>query len=90
MRADRFDILRDLLESAMKLDHVTIAGSSLDRLRDAFARIGLATEYGGAHANGVTHMALLGFDDGSYIELASTVKPGWRSVMILQANSTIF
>ena len=66
----------------LKIDHVTIVGSSLDRLRDAFENIGLATEYGGAHSNGVTHMALLGFDDGSYIELASTVKPGDTNVSV--------
>lgn len=66
----------------LKIDHVTIVGSSLDRLRDAFEEIGLTTEYGGAHSNGVTHMALLGFDDGSYIELASTVKPGDTNVSV--------
>lgn len=66
----------------LKIDHVTIAGSSLASLRDAFARIDLATEYGGAHSNGLTHMALLGFDDGSYIELASTVKPGETNIPV--------
>lgn len=60
----------------MKIDHVTIAGSSLTRLQEAFAELGLATDYGGPHSNGVTHMALLGFDDGSYIELISTMEPG--------------
>jgi hypothetical protein len=58
----------------MNIDHVTIAGSNLDSLRESFARMGLATDYGGPHANGVTHMALLGFDDGSYIELISTLE----------------
>ncbi len=63
----------------MNIDHVTIAGSSLDVLRETFAAQGLATDYGGAHSNGVTHMALLGFDDGSYIELISTLQPGQPS-----------
>ena len=45
-------------------------------MRRAFADAGLAADYGGVHSNGVTHMALLGFDDGSYIELISTVEPG--------------
>jgi catechol 2,3-dioxygenase-like lactoylglutathione lyase family enzyme len=58
----------------MNIDHVTIATSNLDTLRETFAGLGLATDYGGPHANGVTHMALLGFDDGSYIELISTVE----------------
>ena len=61
---------------ALKIDHVTIAGSTLARLEQAFANVGLATDYGGPHSNGVTHMALLGFDDGSYIELISTIEAG--------------
>ncbi len=31
------------------------------------------------HGNGITHMALLGFDDGSYVELISTVDAGARA-----------
>ncbi len=64
---------------SLRIDHVTIAGRDLGRLRDAFASAGLETEYGGPHSNGVTHMALLGFDDGSYIELISTLEPGTAS-----------
>lgn len=60
---------------SLRIDHVTIAGPDLDRLRGAFAAAGLETAYGGPHSNGVTHMALLGFDDGSYIELISTLEP---------------
>jgi hypothetical protein len=53
----------------LKIDHVTVCGDDLDRMRRGFAAIGLTTDYGGAHANGLTHMALAGFDDGSYLEL---------------------
>ncbi len=60
---------------SLQIDHVTIAGPDLDRLRGAFAASGLESEYGGPHSNGVTHMALLGFDDGSYVELISTLEP---------------
>lgn len=60
----------------MKIDHVTIAGSSLKHMESAFANLGLVTDYGGAHSNGITHMSLLGFDDGSYIELISALEPG--------------
>ncbi len=63
----------------LKIDHVTIAGSRLETLQRAFAEAGLATDYGGPHSNNVSHMALLGFDDGSYIELISTLEPGQRS-----------
>jgi hypothetical protein len=58
---------------------VTVAGSDLGRLRRAFADTGLETDYGGPHSNGITHMALLGFDDGSYIELISTLERGVTS-----------
>lgn len=48
-------------------------------MRAVFASVGLIADYGGVHSNGITHMALVGFDDGSYIELISTVEPGARS-----------
>ncbi len=63
----------------VKVDHVTIAASQLGRLRKSFAEVGLHTEYGGSHSNKITHMALLGFDDGSYIELISKIEPGEES-----------
>jgi len=61
------------------IDHVTLAAEELEAARRRFAELGLATDYGGVHSNGVTHMALLGFDDGSYVELISTIEPGLRS-----------
>jgi catechol 2,3-dioxygenase-like lactoylglutathione lyase family enzyme len=53
----------------IKVDHVTVAGSSLARLRAALAAVGIPSEYGGPHANGATEMALASFADGSYLEL---------------------
>ncbi|MFC7176302.1 VOC family protein [Halosegnis marinus] len=63
----------------LRIDHVTVAGRSLDALRDAFAAAGLDTTEGGAHSNGVTHMATLTLPDGSYLELVSTVEEGAAS-----------
>jgi hypothetical protein len=60
----------------IKVDHASLCGPELEPMRQAFAVVGLATEYGGPHANGVTHMALLGFEDGSYLELIAPQKPG--------------
>lgn len=60
---------------SLKIDHVTIAGPMLAPLEQAFVNMGLTTEYGGPHSNGVTHMALLGFSDGSYLELISSLEP---------------
>jgi hypothetical protein len=63
----------------MKIDHVSIAWSDLTFLQEAFESVGLKTDYGGVHSSGATHMSLLAFKDGSYIELISVVKPGTPS-----------
>lgn len=60
----------------LELDHVSICGSSLDSIRQAFTDVGLTPDFGGPHGNGVTHMAAVGFDDGTYIELIAPVKAG--------------
>jgi hypothetical protein len=66
-------------EKNLVVDHVTIAWSDLDMLSQVFARVGLEAVYGGVHSNNITHMAILGFDDGSYIELISTLVTGQKS-----------
>ena len=85
----------------LKIDHVTVCGRDLERMRGAFAEVGLATEYGGRHANGLTHMALAGFEDGSYLELIAPVDAadptlaaqgtgmmsGWMSLMVGEAGA---
>jgi Glyoxalase-like domain len=53
----------------LNIDHVSVCGSNLETMQQAFASAGLTTDYGGPHATGGTHMSLLGFADGSYIEL---------------------
>ncbi len=63
----------------LEIDHVTLAASRLEALAGAFAAIGLAADYGGMHSNGVTHMSQVGFDDGSYVELVSVLRPGQPS-----------
>src|SRR5262249_23926741 len=61
---------------SLKLDPVTVCRAALEAMRTAFASAGLASDYGGPHANDVTHMALIGFEDGSYLELIAPQKPG--------------
>src|ERR1035437_10993421 len=60
----------------LKIDHVTVAGSSLKDLQANLSAAGIPPVYGGAHTNGATEMALVSFPDGSYLEL-----------MALQANA---
>lgn len=59
----------------LKIDHVTLAARDLEPQRQAFKALGLTPMYGGAHSTGGTHMALIGFDDGSYIELIAARDP---------------
>ena len=60
----------------LELDHASICGSNLDTLRQAFTDVGLNPDFGGPHGNGITQMASIGFDDGTYLELIAPVKPG--------------
>lgn len=62
--------------TTLELDHVSICGSSLDTLRQSLTDVGLTPDLGGPHGNGVTQMALVGFDDGTYLELIAPLKPG--------------
>jgi Glyoxalase-like domain len=61
---------------ALDLDHISICGSNLDTLRQTFTDVGLTPDLGGPHGNGITQMAIIGFDDASYIELIAPIKPG--------------
>jgi hypothetical protein len=60
----------------LELDHVSVCGSNLDTLRQAFTDVGLTPDIGGPHGNGITQMALVGFGDGTYLELIAPIKPG--------------
>jgi hypothetical protein len=60
----------------LQIDHVPICIADLAPVQQAFAAVGLKPDYGGPHSTGGTHMALLGFDDGSYFELLAPQKPG--------------
>jgi hypothetical protein len=61
------------LRPTFDVDHVTMARRDLDGVVTEFEELGLAPDYGGEHGHRPTHMALLGFPDGSYVELISTV-----------------
>jgi hypothetical protein len=53
----------------LTVDHVAFGGRDLDTLRRLADAVGLASEYGGRHGDGTTHMAVVGLPDGSYLEL---------------------
>jgi hypothetical protein len=60
----------------LEIDHVSVCGSNLNTLRQAFTDVGMTPDLGGPHGNGVTQMAMIGFDDASYIELIAPITTG--------------
>ncbi|MCC6195822.1 MAG: VOC family protein [Burkholderiales bacterium] len=58
----------------------------------AFTTRGLYPSYGGPHGNGATHMAQLGFGDGSYLEFIAPISPDgppspiWNAFMAADAG----
>lgn len=81
---------RELTDDGVPIDHVTIAGSDLERLERAFERLGIDPEYGGSHDGLPTHMSIVGFEDGSYIELIAKdttgTSPYWNDAMDADAG----
>jgi hypothetical protein len=65
----------------MWIDHITLAGARLPELQEDLLSVGIPTEYGGMHANGITHMAVAGFADGSYLELVAPMKADGRVML---------
>ncbi len=63
------------------IDHIVIAARELDSAMESYRRLGFSVVAGGAHPYG-SHNALIGFEDGSYIELLgfyeeSPAHPWW-------------
>lgn len=71
---------RSLMPVDVVIDHAAIACRDLEQSRAAYAAIGLPSVEGGAHANGTTHMAIVAFPDGSYLELIAPVNPNERDL----------
>lgn len=82
---------REAVSVKLTIDHLTLAAHRLELLSEAFDRLNLHPDYGGPHENGVTHMSLIGFADGSYVELfapreAGAVSPIWNDFAIGDAG----
>jgi catechol 2,3-dioxygenase-like lactoylglutathione lyase family enzyme len=63
------------MTAQLRLDHVVILVSDLDAASADYTALGFTVVPGGAHANGLTHNALIAFADGTYLELIARV-PG--------------
>ncbi|MFN0182482.1 MAG: VOC family protein [Aquabacterium sp.] len=53
----------------LPLDHVVILVADLEQAIADYSALGFTVQRGGTHADGFTHNALVGFADGSYLEL---------------------
>jgi hypothetical protein len=53
----------------IRIDHVASTWSDREAGEAACEAVGLPTTYGGEHADGTTDMGIVGFPDGSYLEL---------------------
>jgi hypothetical protein len=77
----------------LTVDHATYCASDLAIAQSKFRDLGLPPRFGGAHSS-VTHMALIGFRDGSYLELVAPQEPQraippqqkWRELMLDDAG----
>jgi len=89
--SSRLSMTQENKSIVLEIDHVSVCGSNLDSLRQDFTSIGLTPDLGGPHGNGITQMAMVGFDDASYIELIAPIKPGvtegssWAKFMSAEA-----
>lgn len=61
------------------IDHIVIVDRHLDTLVEQARSVGFTVVPGGEHAGGMTHNALIAFQDGSYIELIAFIDPEKRS-----------
>jgi catechol 2,3-dioxygenase-like lactoylglutathione lyase family enzyme len=53
----------------LRIDHVVIVVTDLARAVEDYSALGFTVVQGGEHADGLTHNALIAFQDGAYIEL---------------------
>ncbi len=62
---------------SLPLDHIVIRVADLEQAIADFSETGFTVQRGGIHADGTTHHALIGFDDGRFLDLAASL-PGLR------------
>lgn len=67
---------------ATGIDHIVIAVNDLEQTVQDYTAAGFTVTPGGEHTNGVTHNALVAFEDGSYFELIA-----WKSADATTKNA---
>lgn len=78
----------------LRIDHAILVVDELDAAINDFTALGFTVRYGGVHASGATHNALIVFQDGTYLELMAptgrTAQPGTADYSFLFANGEGF
>lgn len=69
------------VSSELTLEHVVIRVDDLDAAMKDFAALGFHVVYGGVHSSGVTHNALIHFQNGTFLELVAYRKPMLLTVL---------
>lgn len=59
---------------SLTLDHLVVLVRDLEQTIADYTVLGFTVQRGGTHADGATHNALIGFADGSYVELIAFLK----------------
>lgn len=63
------------MSSTLKFDHAVILVNDLDKAIEDYRQLGFNAFFGGQHAGGKTHNALIVFVDGTYLELLAPTSP---------------
>ena len=66
---------------SLVMDHVIILVDDLERASADFKSLGFTVTPGGEHGEGLTHNALIHFEDGTFFELFA-YKRGWRTSIL--------
>jgi hypothetical protein len=66
---------------SLVMDHVIVLVDDLERASADFRSLGFTVTPGGEHGEGLTHNALIHFEDGTFFELFA-YKRGWRASVL--------
>jgi len=62
------------IPESLSIDHIVIRVHDLEQTIADCTELGFTVQRGGTHADGATHNALIGFEDGSYFELIAFLR----------------
>lgn len=69
--------------STLAIDHMIIVVKNLELASNQFNQVGFSVIPGGVHSGGLTHNALVPFQDGTYLELLATTRPATLTLLMI-------